>query len=66
MDTSRHELKDYPSVLDVSEVAEVLNICTKTVYKLIRSGEIPAVRVGKKLRISKKNMYIYLQKPCSF
>lgn len=57
---SRRELNDYPSAMDVNEVAEVLNICTKTVYKLIRDGEIPAVRVGKKLRVAKKNMYALL------
>ena len=59
---SRRELKDYPSAMDINEVAEVLNICTKTVYKLIRTGEIPAVRVGKKLRVAKKNMYVFLQR----
>ena len=62
---SRRELKDYPSAMDVNEVAEVLNICTKTVYKPIHDGDIPAVRVGKKLRVSKKNMYIFLQRNCS-
>ena len=61
----RRELKHYPSAMDVAEVAEVLNICTKTVYKLIRCGDIPAVRVGKKLRISKKKLYIFLQRSCS-
>ena len=65
MDEYRRELKSYPSAMDVTDVAEVLNICTKTVYKLIRIGDIPAIRVGKKLRISKKIMYIYLQRSCS-
>lgn len=63
---NRKELKEYPSAMTVIDVAEVLRICTKTAYKLIDNGEIPSVRVGRQIRISKKDMYIYLKRIYKF
>jgi excisionase family DNA binding protein len=40
-------------VLTVPEVAAELQIPPSTVYDLIRRGVIPAVRVGKRLRVPK-------------
>ena len=33
----RKALSSYPEALTASEVAEILRVCTKTVYKLIRA-----------------------------
>jgi excisionase family DNA binding protein len=38
-------------LLTPREVAEVMRVSTMTVYRLIKSGELPATRVGKHLRI---------------
>jgi excisionase family DNA binding protein len=38
-------------LLTPREVAEVMRVSTMTVYRLIKSGEMPAIRVGKHLRI---------------
>ena len=38
-------------LLTPREVAEVMRVSTMTVYRLIKSGELPAIRVGKHLRI---------------
>jgi excisionase family DNA binding protein len=38
-------------LLTPREVAEVMRVSTMTVYRLIKSGELPAMRVGKHLRI---------------
>lgn len=46
-------LSSYPEALTASEVAEILRVCTKTVYKLIKQGEIPAVKIGRENRVSK-------------
>lgn len=54
-------LSSYPEVLTASEVAEILRVCTKTVYKLIRQGEIPAVKVGRENRVSKSVLISYLR-----
>ena len=38
----------------VAEVAEILNVSKRSVYNLCASGMIKSVRIGTKLRISKK------------
>lgn len=38
--------KDYPDVVGVKEVSEMLGICSKKVYQLIRSGDIKAICYG--------------------
>lgn len=57
----RKALSSYPEALTASEVAEILRICTKTVYKLIKQGEIPAVKIGRENRISKSVLISYLR-----
>ena len=37
--------------LRVEEAAELLKVSTRTIYKLINDGDLPAVRVGNKWRI---------------
>lgn len=56
----RKALSSYPEALTASEVAEILRVCTKTVYKLIKQGEIPAVKIGRENRISKSVLISYL------
>ena len=38
-------------VLTCAEVAERLRISQKTVYRLVRRGELPALRFGRAIRI---------------
>ncbi len=38
--------------LTVAEVAGTLRVSTMTVYRLIKAGELPAVRVGKSYRLA--------------
>ena len=37
--------------LTVSEVAEMMRVSTMTVYRMVHSGELPAVRFGRSFRI---------------
>lgn len=48
-------------LLTVAEVAELLRVSTMTVYRLIRSGELPAVRVGRNYRVRQRDLDGYLQ-----
>lgn len=48
-------------LLTVAEVAETLRVSTMTVYRLVRSGEIPAVRVGRNYRIRRSDLDAYLE-----
>ena len=47
-------------LLTVAEVAEVLRVSNMTVYRLIKSGELPALRVGKNYRIRETELEAYL------
>lgn len=64
MNENAKDLRDYPSALNVTDVSEILRICTKTVYRMIREGQLPVVRVGKKILVPKKELYSYLQRNC--
>lgn len=55
------ELCCYPAVLTAAEVAEVLRVSTKTVYKLIKEKSLPAVKVGRENRIAKSQLIDYLR-----
>lgn len=46
--------------LNAIEVAELLNITKNTVYELVKRGELPAYKVGKKLRIDKSDVKEYI------
>ena len=47
------ELRCYPAALTAAEVAEILRVSIKTVYKLIKEKTLPAVKVGRENRIAK-------------
>lgn len=40
-----------PRFMTVSEVADLMRVSKMTVYRLIHSGEMPAIRVGKSFRV---------------
>ncbi|HXY42983.1 MAG TPA: helix-turn-helix domain-containing protein [Acidimicrobiales bacterium] len=44
----------------VAEVARVLRVSSMTVYRLINSGQLPAVRVGKSYRLREEDVNRYL------
>jgi len=45
----------------VGEVADHMRVSNMTVYRLIKSGEMPAVRVGKSYRIRRRDLQAYLE-----
>ncbi|QTE29159.1 helix-turn-helix domain-containing protein [Pengzhenrongella sicca] len=46
--------------LTVAEVAEVMRVSRMTVYRLVHSGEMPAVRVGRSFRVPQDALEHYL------
>lgn len=44
----------------VAEVARVLRVSNMTVYRLINSGQLPAVRIGKSFRLREEDVNRYL------
>jgi excisionase family DNA binding protein len=48
--------------LTVAEVAAVMRVSKMTVYRLVHSGELPAVRVGRSFRVQEDAVNEYLKK----
>ena len=46
--------------LTAVEVADLLKITKNTVYELVKRGELPGYKVGKKLRIDKEDVEDYI------
>ena len=53
-------LENYSDVLDIEDIMDVLKIGRNSAYKLINSGEIKSIRVGRKIRIPKGFLLDYL------
>jgi excisionase family DNA binding protein len=51
-----------PRFLTVQEVADQLRVSTMTVYRLIKGGELRAMRVGKSYRLREEDIDAYLAK----
>ena len=47
--------------LTVAEVASVMRVSRMTVYRLVHSGEVPAVRVGRSFRVPERAVHEYLR-----
>ena len=47
-------------LLTVAEVAASMRVSNMTVYRLIKSGALPALRVGKNYRIRSHDLVAYL------
>lgn len=55
-------LENYPAVLDVEDVAEILGVTGKTVRSLIKGGEMSGIKVGRLIRIPKDRLIEYLER----
>ena len=63
--TRSHPVRTIPCMserlLTAGEVAETLRVSTMTIYRLIRRGELPAVRVGRNYRVRVSDLDRYLE-----
>ncbi|AIJ32730.1 MULTISPECIES: helix-turn-helix domain-containing protein [Corynebacterium] len=53
--------EDKGKFLTVAEVAEIMRVSKMTVYRLVHSGELPAVRVGRSFRVNETAVNEYLE-----
>lgn len=51
---------DHDRLWTVAEVADHMRVSNMTVYRLIKAGELPAIRVGKNYRIRGKELADYI------
>lgn len=49
-----------PLTIRVEEAAVILRISRNTAYALVRSGTLPSFKVGRQLRISKRNLLTFM------
>ncbi len=47
--------------LTVAEVASIMRVSKMTVYRLVHSGDLTAVRVGRSFRVPEDAVHTYLQ-----
>lgn len=48
------------TLLTVREVAQMLAVSTMTVYRMIRSGDLPAIRIGRTYRVDQRAVEAFL------
>jgi excisionase family DNA binding protein len=48
-------------LLTVAEVASAMRVSTMTIYRLIKSGDLPAIRVGRSYRGRGVEVHRYLE-----
>ncbi|MEW6107190.1 MAG: helix-turn-helix domain-containing protein [Bacillota bacterium] len=58
-------VEDYPQIMNVEEVADLLRVSTQTVYNLARSGKLPAVKVGREWRFNREKVLEVLNRHTS-
>jgi excisionase family DNA binding protein len=51
---SPRALTEYPDVLLPREVADLLRVSTRTVYRAINEGALPAIRVGRRVVVPRR------------
>lgn len=64
-DAYRLLLKDYPDVMDIEQMCEVLGVSTKTGYKLLRDQKVKCLKIGRAYRIPKAHILRYLNVVCT-
>lgn len=53
-------LEEYDALLSIQDIRQILNVGRKSVYELLKSGEIPAFRIGKNWKIPKDAIIHYI------
>jgi excisionase family DNA binding protein len=56
------EAPHLPGFLTIEEVLGYLNVTSRTIYRLIRIGELPAVRIGRQWRIRRADLDLWLSR----
>lgn len=59
--TESHRLLKDVVFLTVAETAAVMRVSKMTVYRLVHSGHLPAIRVGRSFRVPEHAVHEYLR-----
>lgn len=52
---------EYPEVMNLEEVADLLRVSNQTVYNLVKSGKLPATKIGREWRFSRARILELLE-----
>jgi excisionase family DNA binding protein len=55
-------MPDFQAFLTTEEVLAYLKITPRTIYRLIRNGELPAVRIGRQWRFRRNDLDAWLER----
>lgn len=58
-------LKEYPDVMNIEQMCEILGVSTKTGYRILRDGKICCLKVGRAYRIPKAHLFTFLSIGCN-
>lgn len=63
---SNNESQEMEAFLTTEEVLSYLKITPRTIYRLIRTGELPAVRIGRQWRFRRADLDRWLERQRAF
>lgn len=52
--------EEYPKMLTVEEMCDILNVARETGYRMIRRGEFEVLKLGRIIRIPKNQVLKYI------
>lgn len=55
----------FPALLRAQDVARVLNISRSLAYRLLDTGQIPTVRIGKAVRVKPQDLEEFINRSCT-
>lgn len=58
---NKRRIRDYPDLMTVKDIQDVLNIGRSTAYKLLQSGKLNSIRIGSIYRIPKAYLSEYIK-----
>lgn len=61
-----NNMPDFRAFLTTEEVLAYLKITPRTIYRLIRCGELPAVRIGRQWRFRRTDLDAWLERQRAF
>ena len=54
-------VESFPITLCVEDLMPILNVGRNTAYRLVRSGEIRSIKIGRQIRIPRQVLLDYLE-----
>jgi excisionase family DNA binding protein len=61
---TERNINDYPDVITIEELMEMLHIGRNSAYSILKGGLIKTIKVGKKYIIPKKSVIEFLESAC--